>query len=168
MGFVLILGGARSGKSDRAQRLGLESGRPVTFVATATAGDDEMAERIGRHRTARPDSWATVEAPVRLLEAVQASPPGDFVIVDCLTLWVANLQESGLGPDDIVDVAACVAAELASRSGAVVSNEVGLGIVPASAQARTFRDVLGRVNARFADHAEHSVLMVAGRGLELT
>ena len=167
MGFVLILGGARSGKSERAQRLGLESGRHVTFVATATPGDEEMAERIGRHRAARPEAWATVEAPLQLLEAVRGAPRADFVIVDCLTLWVANLLEAGQGPDATVAVADCVAAELAGRTGAVVSNEVGLGIVPASALARTFRDVLGLVNARFADSAEQSVLMVAGRSLEL-
>lgn len=167
MGFVLILGGARSGKSDRAQRLGLESGRPVTFVATATVGDEEMAERIGRHRAARPSAWATVEAPLQLFDAVRAAPFDDFVIVDCLTLWVSNLLESGQGRDDVVRQADCVAAELAGRHGAVVSNEVGLGIVPASPLARTFRDVLGSVNARFATHAERSVLMVAGRDLEL-
>jgi adenosyl cobinamide kinase/adenosyl cobinamide phosphate guanylyltransferase len=163
----LILGGARSGKSDRAQRLGLDSGRPVTFVATAAPGDEEMAERIEQHRAHRPPAWTTVEAPVHLLDAMRAARPEDFVVVDCLTLWVSNMLEAGQAPDAIVELAECVAGELAGREGAVVSNEVGLGIVPANALARTFRDVLGAVNACFARHAARTLLMVAGRSLEL-
>ena len=167
MGFVLVLGGARSGKSDRAQRLGVESGRMVTFIATATAGDEEMAERILRHRSQRPDGWSTVEAPMQLLEAVREAPRQDFLIVDCLTLWVANALEAGQSPDAVVALGGCVADELAARDAVVVSNEVGLGIVPTNALARTFRDVLGRVNACFAERASKTVLMVAGRSLEL-
>jgi adenosyl cobinamide kinase/adenosyl cobinamide phosphate guanylyltransferase len=167
MPFVLILGGARAGKSAHAERLGEESGRVVTFVATATARDDEMAERIGRHRSARPGGWGTVEAPVELLEAIRALPRDGFVIVDCLTLWVANLLEDGRSPDQVLTIAGCVADELAGRHGAVVSNEVGLGIVPATELGRKYRDLLGAVNARFAAAAGSAILMVAGRSLEL-
>ena len=167
MGFVLVLGGARSGKSDYAQRLGAESGRAVSLIATATAEDDEMVERIRRHRASRSASWTTVEEPIDMLAAIQSVRGGDFVIVDCLTLWVANLLGAGRSGDDVVRCAEAVAAELASREGVVVTNEVGLGIVPANALAREFRDVLGRVNAIFANHAHASVLMVAGRRLEL-
>jgi len=168
MGFVLLLGGARSGKSERAARLAVESGGGVTLIATATAGDDEMTERISRHRSARPSGWSTVEAPLDLLAAVAATPPDHFVLVDCLTLWVSNLLSAGTSPDEILERADKVAAELAARRGVVVSNEVGLGIVPANTLARTFRDVLGGVNAAFARCAERSVLMVAGRTLDLT
>lgn len=167
MGFVLLLGGARSGKSDLADRMGRDSGRPVTFIATATADDHEMDERIKRHRDSRPPDWKTVEAPVELLAAIQAASEDDFVIVDCLTLWVSNLLGAGRGPDDIRALAETAARELASRTGVVVTNEVGLGIVPANELARTFRDVLGSINATFADWGERSVLMVAGRALEL-
>lgn len=167
MGFVLILGGARSGKSDLAHRLGVDSGMPVTFIATATGDDVEMDERIRRHRNARPPQWSTVEEPIELERSILAAPEGDFLIVDCLTLWVSNLLGAGSEPDAIRTLAAGVARELARRRGVVVTNEVGLGIVPANDLARTFRDVLGAVNAIFADCAERSLLMVAGRSLEL-
>lgn len=168
MGFVLLLGGARSGKSDRAARLALDSGMRVTFIATATAGDDAMSERISRHRSTRPATWSTVEAPLDLVAAVVATPADEFVVVDCLTLWVSNLLGAGVAADEILRRAEKVARELATRPGVVVSNEVGLGIVPANELARTFRDVLGGVNAAFARCAERSVLMVAGLTLELT
>ncbi|TMF26925.1 MAG: bifunctional adenosylcobinamide kinase/adenosylcobinamide-phosphate guanylyltransferase [Chloroflexi bacterium] len=167
MGFVLVLGGARSGKSAFANRLGLQSGRAVTFIATATADDEEMAERIGRHRAERSSSWTTVEAPLELRDAIAARPADDFLIVDCLTLWVSNLLGASRLPDDIRDSCDAAAEEMATRDGVVVTNEVGLGIVPANPLARTFRDTLGRVNAAFAMRAERSLLMVAGRSLEL-
>ncbi|TMD25467.1 MAG: bifunctional adenosylcobinamide kinase/adenosylcobinamide-phosphate guanylyltransferase [Chloroflexi bacterium] len=162
MGFVLVLGGARSGKSAFANRLGLQSGRAVTFIATATAEDEEMMERIARHRAER-----TVEAPLELRDAIAARPADDFLIVDCLTLWVSNLLGASRLPDDIRDSCDAAAEEMATRDGVVVTNEVGLGIVPANPLARTFRDTLGRVNAAFAMRAERSLLMVAGRSLEL-
>ena len=167
MGFTLILGGARSGKSDLALRLGVQSERPVTFIATATAGDEEMAERIARHRSARPGGWSTVEAPADLCSAVGAVPRGDFVIVDCLTLWVSNLLEAGRPAEEVRALGEETARAMSRRDGVVVSNEVGLGIVPANELARTFRDVLGAVNATFAQCSERAFLMVAGRALEL-
>lgn len=168
MGFVLLLGGARSGKSERAAHLAVESGMGVTFIATATAGDDEMTERISRHRSMRPARWSTVEAPLDLIAAVESTPPDHFVVVDCLTLWVSNLLGAGVTGDEIIARAEKAAGELAARRGVVVTNEVGLGIVPANELARTFRDVLGGVNAAFARCAERAVFMVAGRTLELT
>ena len=167
MGYTLILGGARSGKSDMAQRLGLESGRPVTFIATATAGDEEMAERIARHQNQRPRGWTTLEAPVDLEAALATSPRKAFVIVDCLTLWVSNLLGEGRSADDVLTLAESLAPRMDSLRGVVVSNEVGLGVVPANAIARVFRDTLGTVNAVFARGAERTVLMVAGLALEL-
>jgi len=168
MGFVLVLGGARSGKSALAMRLALESKLAVTVIATATAGDDEMAERIRQHRESRPASWKTVEEPIDLLGAIRASPAGDFLVVDCLTLWVTNLLVSGRGAVDFGGLADPVARELHRRRGVVVSNEVGMGIVPVNELARQFRDVLGFVNTRFAESAERNLLMVAGRGVELS
>lgn len=165
--FTLVLGGARSGKSTAAERLAHASGRPVVFVATATAGDDEMAARIEAHRRARPEHWVTIEEPVALSAAVEHVAEDAFLIVDCLTLWVNNRLE--LPDEHIVTAGIDLAGLLASRPGgaAVVSNEVGWGIVPDNALARRYRDLLGVVNARFADRAERTVLMVAGRAVEL-
>jgi adenosyl cobinamide kinase/adenosyl cobinamide phosphate guanylyltransferase len=167
MPFVLLLGGARSGKSAMAERLALDSGAPVTFIATAEPGDDEMAVRIRRHRDQRPHSWRTVEAPLELLAAVRSASRSDFLVVDCLTLWVSNLLEKGVDSTEIQVAAENVAHELSGRQGVAVTNEVGLGIVPANELARIFRDVLGTVNARFAASAGRAILMVAGRALEL-
>jgi adenosyl cobinamide kinase/adenosyl cobinamide phosphate guanylyltransferase len=167
MPFVLLLGGARSGKSAMAERLALDSGASVTFIATAEPRDDEMAARIRRHRDQRPAAWRTVEAPLDLLAAVRSASRSYFLVVDCLTLWVANALEKGMEPAEIQVAAEGVAHELSGRQGVVVTNEVGLGIVPANELARVFRDVLGTVNAGFAGAAERAILMVAGRALEL-
>jgi adenosyl cobinamide kinase/adenosyl cobinamide phosphate guanylyltransferase len=167
MGFVLVLGGARSGKSDLACRMAHESHRAVTCIATAAAGDDDMAARIERHRQTRPAKWATVEEPLELQAAIQRSPADEFLIVDCLTLWVANLLGAGRATEEICSLAGEVASDLVAREAVVVSNEVGLGIVPANELARTFRDTLGLVNVAFAARAQRSILLVAGRTLEL-
>jgi adenosyl cobinamide kinase/adenosyl cobinamide phosphate guanylyltransferase len=165
--LVLLLGGARAGKSAAAQRLAERWEGPVTFVATAEALDEEMAARIARHRRERPAGWTTVEEPLALREAVAAVDSGSAAIVDCLTLWVANT----LGRDEEAVLAeAAETAELAAAHPApvvVVSNEVGLGIVPANAEARAFRDRLGAVNRVFAERAETAALVVAGRLLRL-
>lgn len=167
MGFVLLLGGARSGKSSLAVRLAANSGVPVTFIATAAAGDAEMADRIRAHRAQRPETWTTVDAPIDLPAAISGVAPDEFVVVDCLTLWVSNLLGEGFGADAVKQTAGRVADEMARRRGVVVSNEVGLGIVPANDLARAFRDLLGSVNARFAECAERALFMVAGRAIEL-
>jgi len=167
MGYLLVLGGARSGKSRLAERLARQAGTPVTFIATATEGDSEMADRIARHRSGRPADWSTVEAPLELHAAISSAPESNFLIVDCLTLWVSNLMGAGQTGPTILGLAAEVARVLALRRGVVVTNEVGLGIVPANELARAYRDVLGAVNVAFADCAERSLLMVAGRALEL-
>jgi adenosyl cobinamide kinase/adenosyl cobinamide phosphate guanylyltransferase len=167
MGMVLLTGGARSGKSEHATRLAEESGMPVTFIATATAGDEEMAERIRLHRAGRPAAWKTVDAPLELAQAVTAAPAGDFLVVDCLTLWVANLLGAGRAAHELVRLGTEAAGLLAVRHAAVVTNEVGMGIVPDSALARTYRDALGAVNAQFAKRSTRVLLMVAGMAVEL-
>ena len=167
MGYTLVLGGARSGKSDYAVHLAVESQRPVTFIATATADDAEMAERIEHHRAARPPSWTTVEAPLDLTAALTATTIDHFVVVDCLTLWLSNLLGAEVAAADCLRLSDQATALLAGRSGVVVSNEVGLGIVPDNQLARSYRDLLGSINRRFAQRADRAVLMVAGRALEL-
>jgi adenosyl cobinamide kinase/adenosyl cobinamide phosphate guanylyltransferase len=139
----------------------------VVFVATAEARDAEMAERIARHRAERDPAWATVEAPVDVAGALAAAPAEACVVVDCLTLWVANLLERE--DAEIERLAAEAAGLAAGRAGATiaVSNEVGMGVVPASALGRRYRDLLGRVNAVWAERAAAAALVVAGRPLWL-
>ena len=162
-GLTFLLGGARSGKS--ALAVSLAGDGPVTFVATGTAGDDEMAERIERHRAERPPGWVTVEEPVALRDAVAAAE--GVVVVDCLSLWVATLFEAGWPDADVETEGAAVAQVAAGRRTIAVSNEVGLGVVPATPLGRRYRDVLGRVNASWAAAAEDAYLVVAGRALRL-
>lgn len=169
MPYTFLIGGARSGKSSLAVRLASAVDGPVVVVATAEARDDEMAERIRAHRASRPDGWETVEAPIALLEAVDGAGEDACVVLDCLTLWVSNAIEAGASGEEIDAEARTVTSILAARSASsvVVSNEVGLGVVPANTLARTYRDVLGRVNASFAAQASRSLFVVAGRGLPL-
>jgi adenosylcobinamide kinase/adenosylcobinamide-phosphate guanylyltransferase len=169
MALTVLLGGARSGKSSLAVRRAQAFGGPVVFVATGEAGDAEMAERIARHRAERDASWSTVEAPVDVVGALRAAPPGACAIVDCLSLWVANLLERGLGEDEILVLAAEAASFAAGRTAPTiaVSNEVGMGVVPVYELGRRYRDVLGRVNATWADRAAEAALVVAGRTLSL-
>jgi adenosylcobinamide kinase / adenosylcobinamide-phosphate guanylyltransferase len=170
MPLTLLTGGIRSGKSQAAIRLAMAWGGPVALIATAEARDEEMAERIRRHRTGRPVEWRTVEEPVALEAALIDVAGGAFVVVDCLTLWVANLMERGLS-DDHIEERAKNAASLASDKtspSVAVTNEVGSGIVPANALARRFEDVLGRINAIWAEAADRVLLMVAGRAILLS
>jgi adenosylcobinamide kinase / adenosylcobinamide-phosphate guanylyltransferase len=166
---VLLLGGARSGKSALAVRLARESERAVTFVATATPSDDELAARIARHRAERPSEWTTVEEPLELARAIREAAADELLVLDCLSLWVANLLEAGRGEEEIEDEGRAAAAAAAARTAptVAVSNEVGLGIVPVSPLGRRYRDVLGRVNAEWAAAADRALLVVAGKVLPL-
>ncbi len=169
MPYTFLIGGARSGKSTLAVRLASSFDGPVVVVATAEARDDDMAERIRAHRASRPPEWDVLEAPLGLLGAIEGVREDASVVLDCLTLWVSNAMEVGADHEDVESEARKVASALASRwaPSIVVSNEVGLGIVPASELARRYRDVLGRVNASFAAEAARSLFVVAGRGLPL-
>jgi len=152
--LVVYVGGARSGKSRLAVERARAEGRPVTFIATGEAGDEEMAERIGRHKAERPVGWRTIEEPVEVGRALASVAAGDTVVVDCLSLWVAN------GGDGDVPQA---------RAGLTiaVTNEVGLGIVPDNALARRFRDAAGRLNQAVAAACQRVVLVAAGLPLVL-
>ena len=169
MPLTFLVGGARSGKSSLAVRLVSSVDRPVTVIATAEARDDDMVERIAAHRAARPPAWRTVESPLGLADAVDAVPSVEAVILDCLTLWVSNALEAGATDGSIVDEASRLAETLSRREppAIVVSNEVGLGIVPMHELSRRYRDVLGRVNAAVGSVAERSYFVVAGRGIPL-
>ncbi len=163
----LILGGARSGKSTLAETRAGEAVGEVVYIATAEAADDEMAARIEAHRARRPDAWQTIEAPQALAAALlETAAPGRLVIVDCLTLWLSN--RLGAGADIAADQATLLAA-LKDVPGEVVlvSNEVGQGIVPDNAMARTFRDAAGRLNQAVAAACDTVTYVVAGQPLTL-
>ena len=166
MALTVLLGGARSGKSTLAVDLARREAAPVVFLATAEAGDDEMAARILEHRSTRPAEWKTVEEPLDIGGVLADLPAETCVVIDCLTLWVANLLAAGRDAEAAAREAARVAA---SRPGhtIVVTNEVGSGIVPADAKTRQFRDTLGVVNATWVADADRSLLRVAGRALPL-
>jgi adenosyl cobinamide kinase/adenosyl cobinamide phosphate guanylyltransferase len=168
MPLILLLGGARSGKSDLAVRLAAVQPAPVVMIATAEAYDDEMARRIERHQAERPPAWETVEAPIELEQAIDDAPPEYCLIIDDLTLWVANLLGEH-GEEEIEALGSQAAWAAAARDGMTitVSNEVGLGLVPDNALGRRYRDLLGRVNASWAQAADESYLLVAGRMLPL-
>ena len=169
MTLVVLVGGARAGKSALAADLARGWEGPVAYVATAEAGDEEMRSRIERHRSERPAEWTTVEEPLRLGEALAGLDDGALAVVDCLTLWVANLLERGGSEEGILQEAGAVAAAARTRAApvVVVTNEVGLGIVPATPSGRAYRDLLGRVNSTFVGQADRAALVVAGRLLPL-
>ena len=171
--LVLLLGGARAGKSAHALRLAQERDGTVCFIATAQAFDEDMSKRIDRHRSERPSHWRTIEEPYAIDHALKQASDCNVVIVDCLTLFVSNwlLREN--------DEAQCEQtlrritsdflriAQARQQTIVCVSNEVGLGVVPETRLGRTFRDLLGRVNQDFAQAADEVQLLVAGLKMQL-
>jgi adenosylcobinamide kinase/adenosylcobinamide-phosphate guanylyltransferase len=181
--LILILGGARSGKSTFAEQLAQRSGRSVAFIATATVSDDDMRLRIERHQAARPADWQTIEEPLDLASAIQqAASLADVLLLDCITLWVSNWLFTQENIDDASSVTSPyyegALAEIdkllitfnaldTQKTLIVVTNEVGLGIVPSYTLGRVYRDVLGLVNQRLAAVADRVYLMVAGLGVDI-
>ena len=164
---TLVLGGARSGKSRHAEGLARRHKGRLVYVATAEITDDEMRERIVLHRDQRGTRWTTIEAPVDLIGELRAADHANtFILVECITIWINNLMYHGR---DVAAEVARLCAVLPEMRGRVVlvSNEVGLGIVPDNALARRYRDVLGRVNATWAAAAGEAYFVVAGRALRL-
>ena len=164
--LTLVLGGARSGKSRHAEGLVEALPAPWSYIATAQAYDDEMRERIAAHRARRSADWRTVDAPMALPEAIRNVPTGQPVLVDCLTLWLTNLM---LAERDIAIATGELLAACREATGPIVlvSNEVGLGIVPENALARRFRDEAGRLHQRLAAQADRVVFMVAGLPMQV-
>jgi adenosylcobinamide kinase / adenosylcobinamide-phosphate guanylyltransferase len=166
---TLILGGARSGKSALAERLASASGREVVYVATAQAGDEEMARRIAHHRARRPASWHSVEEPLALAAALQAHARTDrCLLVDCLTLWLSNLLADA-EVERFERERAALLAVLPELPGEIVlvSNEVGLGIVPLGELTRRFVDEAGRLHQALAASCERVLFVAAGLPLAL-
>jgi adenosylcobinamide kinase/adenosylcobinamide-phosphate guanylyltransferase len=156
---TLVLGGARSGKSDFAESLIPGAG---VYLATAQGNDEEMRARIAEHRTRRPQGWQTIEEPLDLVEALgRAEASGKPVLLDCLTLWLSNIMAAGRNVEDETDA---LTTRLRNVGGplVMVSNEVGQGIVPQNAVAREFRDHAGRLNQAVAAVSERVFLVTAG------
>jgi adenosylcobinamide kinase/adenosylcobinamide-phosphate guanylyltransferase len=163
--ITLILGGARSGKSRHAEQALQRHQAPWVYIATAQALDDEMRDRIAEHRVRRGPEWHTVEAPVALADALDRA--GEHpVLVDCLTLWLTNVM---LGGHDITEATGAIMAGLQRRAAptVLVSNEVGLGIVPRTPLGRSFRDQAGRLNQLVAALADQVIFMIAGLPMTL-
>lgn len=165
---ILILGGARSGKSLYAQELAKEFSERVLFVATAAPSDEEMRRRIEIHKKARPKAWRTVEVATGVAKAVdEQAGNADVVILDCLSLLVSNLIDNAHDPGDVDGLQCDVVDELSPllerrKSLIIVSNEVGMGLVPDYPIGRLYRDLLGRANQFVAQRADRVYLMIAG------
>jgi len=180
-GCTLIVGGARGGKSRFAQEIAEKTGEAVLFVATAEAGDEEMRQRIEKHRKSRPASWQTLEATSNLASRIGREIGGErVVLIDCITLLVSNIlgdfssrageqADEGLIEEKVTaEIRELI--EFIDRSDArfiIVSNEVGLGLVPANQLSRFYRDILGRANQLLAQHADEVYLMVCGLPMPL-
>jgi adenosylcobinamide kinase/adenosylcobinamide-phosphate guanylyltransferase len=164
----LILGGARSGKSRLAEQRASDSALPVRYIATAQAGDDEMAARIAHHQTSRPPEWALVEEPIELA-SVLAGQMGkaQCVLVDCLTLWLSNLLANGDEQlNEQIDALLALMPQLDYRL-ILVSNEVGSGVVPMGELSRRFVDAAGRLHQQLAVECDHVTLVCAGLPIQL-
>jgi adenosyl cobinamide kinase/adenosyl cobinamide phosphate guanylyltransferase len=167
--FTFLLGGARSGKSSLAMQIAERQPSPVTYVATAEPFDDDLRDRVERHRAERPPHWTTVECPVELATAIREVPDERFLIVDCLTVWLANLFVHVRDTEEITRHAVELDRALRAREGpaVVVSNEVGLGVHPDSPLGRVYRDELGRLNQLVAAGSQVTLLLVAGKAWRL-
>lgn len=168
--LTVLLGGARSGKSTAALRIASRATGPVCFVATSPRieGDHDLDSRIAAHRDERPAGWRTIEAEVELADAIAEA--GDaHTIVDCLTVWLGNLLHHGRSDEQILAASTTALRAATGRDAdtTVVTNEVGMGIVPADAVTRRYRDLLGRINQQWVAASDRAYLLVAGRALPL-
>jgi len=168
-GLTVLLGGARSGKSDLAVQLATAWPGTVTFVATATAGDEDMARRIERHQAERPTEWTLIESPLVSAAEISAVDDQSLVVLDCITLLVANLLFADHDEATIVSHVDELGQALANRAAPslVITNEVGLGIHPETKMGREYRDLLGRSNRALTTVAETSLFVAAGKVLPL-
>ena len=162
-GHILVLGGARSGKTALAERLALAGSKSPAYLATAEALDDEMLERVAAHQRSREGRFATIEEPLELPQALFAAAQShDVILVDCLTLWITNLLSMERDVADEVDTLVEVLEAIETSKVVIVSNEVGLGIVPDNALARTFRDLTGAAHQELAGMCDHVYFVTAG------
>lgn len=168
--ITFVIGGARSGKSTFAKQLAKNQGNRVVYIATSEVLDSEMAHRIKLHKQSRPRSWQTIEEPIQIVKVIRLLDKGiEVILIDCLTLLVSNMFLGGMSEKKIVDEIAriCCYLKKSKASTIIVSNEVGLGIVPDNKLARDFRDIAGRVNQLVAKQADEVYMMCAGLSVRL-
>ncbi len=167
--LILVGGGARSGKSDFALSLARSLGKRRLFLATAQAGDEEMADRIRRHRLTRGDDFTTIEEPLALAEVIRRHRGYDVLVLDCLTLWLANLLGQGTAADAVLNRVEDLIGALGQGAmpAVVITNEVGLGIVPESPLGRLFRDVAGRAHQCLSRAADEVYCAILGTMLRI-
>ena len=167
-GHVLVLGGARSGKTGFAERLAMRAGEAPLYLATAQALDAEMTDRVRMHQQQRHKRFSTLEEPIALTTALRAAAKKhDVILVDCLTLWITNLLGAGANVAGAVDDLVAALPQIDSARVILVSNEVGLGIVPDNAMARMFRDLAGSAHQRLAEICEEVHFVIAGLPMTL-
>ena len=183
-GIIMVVGGSRSGKSKFAEELATELGERVVYIATAEISDGEMAERITKHQASRPSSWKTIEAPYELPNALMAcQDQADVILIDCMTVFLSNLIIREIGkigetdnppiPADLADQLSVMVTELiniaitVSATVIIVSNEVGLGLVPPYNLGRFFRDLSGKINRQIALAAQKVYLINCGLAIDL-
>ncbi|MEQ1768462.1 MAG: bifunctional adenosylcobinamide kinase/adenosylcobinamide-phosphate guanylyltransferase [Devosia sp.] len=167
-GHVLVLGGARSGKTSFAERMAMRAGETPLYLATAQALDTEMLERVKLHQEQRHKQFSTLEEPLDLAGALRgASRKHDVILVDCLTLWITNMLTANAPVSSAVDELVATLLQIKTSRVILVSNEVGLGIVPDNALARTFRDLTGAAHQRLADICAEVHFVIAGLPLTL-
>ena len=165
---VLVLGGARSGKTAFSEQLALRSGSRPAYLATAEALDAEMRDRVASHQAGRAAHFTTIEEPLALSDALlKAATQHDVILVDCLTLWITNLQVANEDVAKAVSELGATLVQLKTAKVILVSNEVGLGIVPDNAMARTFRDLAGSAHQRLAEICDDVYFVVAGLPMTL-
>lgn len=176
--LILVLGGARSGKSELAEKIASQLGEAVKYIATATVQDLEMAERIKLHQVRRPASWLTFEEPINILEVLKNGQKGDVFLLDCATLWLTNLLLAENLPrceatatekkEYILELVQAAADSVNNGYNLIiVSSEVGLGLVPEYPLSRTFRDLAGKINQTLAAKADQVYITIAGLPLEI-
>lgn len=162
-GHVLILGGARSGKTGLGERMAMRAGDKPAYLATAEALDGEMRDRVQTHQRQRQGRFATIEEPIEITrEIVKAAKTHDVILVDCLTLWITNLLGANRDVAAAVDDLVVTLGEIRTTKVILISNEVGLGIVPDNAMARSFRDLAGEAHQRLAEICDDVYFVVAG------
>jgi len=159
----LILGGQKSGKSRIAEQCAANSGLDVIYIATARAGDEEMHERIERHKGARPDHWRTMEIPIQLGRTLaEISQPSNLILIDCLTLWMTNLYSELDSADRQREMDSFLGSIASVSSLIMVSNEINMGVISMSRETRAFCDSLGLLHQQVAEICERVTLVIAG------
>jgi adenosylcobinamide kinase/adenosylcobinamide-phosphate guanylyltransferase len=166
--IIFILGGVKSGKTNYATSQAIRHGGPVTYLATGSAGDKEMKRKIEEHKKMRPKNWETIEEPLDLISRIRKIT-SKIIVIDCINFWVSNLLASGMSKEKILKKTSVFCSLLLKKKihTFIISNEVGMSLVPVNKTGRGFQELLGKVNQVIADYADKVYLMVTGIPLKV-